>query len=201
MKKDKEKKEEKVKEVKIDFDGIENRSVLLPPEAGNYGNLEAVSGKVIYVQNPNTGSADKTKKIKYYDLTKREEKTIADGVDNYTLSADGKKILIVKEGGYYVTEIAPDQKLEKKMPVDQMEMTINPRQEWHQIFNDVWRFERDFFYDPNMHGVNWNEMRERYGKLIDNCSNKMGCQLYNRRINRRDQFIPYLCRRRRCSGI
>ena len=167
VKKDIEKKEEKTKEVKIDFSGIENRSVLLPPEAGNYGNLEAVSGKVIYMQYPNTGSAEKKKAIKYYDLSKREEKTIADGVSGYTLSADGKKILIVKDGSYYVTDIAPDQKLEKKMPTDQMEMTINPRQEWHQIFNDVWRFERDFFYDPHMHGVNWNEMRERYGKLID----------------------------------
>ena len=166
-KKDKEKKEEKSKEVKIDFSGILDRSVILPPEAGNYGNLQAVSGKVIYMQAPNTGSAEKKKAIKYYDLTKREEKTIADGVNGYTLSADGKKILIVKDGSYYVTDIAPEQKLEKKMPTDQMEMTINPRQEWHQIFNDVWRFERDFFYDPNMHGVNWNEMRDRYGKLID----------------------------------
>ncbi|HKJ81110.1 MAG TPA: PDZ domain-containing protein, partial [Ignavibacteriaceae bacterium] len=166
-KKDKEKKEVKSKEVKIDFSGILDRSVILPPEAGNYGNLQAVSGKVIYIQAPNTGSAEKKKAIKYYDLTKREEKTIADGVNGYTLSADGKKILIVKDGSYYVTDIAPEQKLEKKMPTDQMEMTINPRQEWHQIFNDVWRFERDFFYDPNMHGVNWNEMRERYGKLID----------------------------------
>ncbi len=167
LKKVKEKKEEKNKEVKIDFTGIEDRSVLLPPEAGNYGNLEAVSGKVIYMQYPNTGSAEKKKAIKYYDISKREEKTIADGVNGYTLSEDGKKILIVKDGGYYVTGIVPEQKLEKKMPTDQMEMTINPRQEWHQIFNDVWRFERDFFYDPNMHGVNWNEMRERYGKLID----------------------------------
>jgi tricorn protease len=167
LKEAKEKKKEKSKEVKIDFSGIEDRSVILSPEAGNYTNLQAVSGKVIYLKLPNTGSADKKKAIKYYDLSKREEKVIADGVDNYTLSADGKKILIVKEGSYFITDIAPEQKLEKKMPVDQMEMTINPRQEWHQIFNDVWRFERDFFYDPNMHGVNWKEMKERYGKLID----------------------------------
>ena len=53
------------------------------------------------------------------------------------------------------------------MPTDQMEMTVIPRLEWTQIFNDAWRFERDFFYDPNMHGVNWNAMREQYGKLID----------------------------------
>jgi len=48
-----------------------------------------------------------------------------------------------------------------------MEMEFDPVAEWRQIFNDVWRFERDYFYDPNMHGVNWKEMRERYGKLLD----------------------------------
>ncbi|MCH5377281.1 MAG: hypothetical protein JJ992_25235, partial [Planctomycetes bacterium] len=45
--------------------------------------------------------------------------------------------------------------------------TVDPRAEWKQIFNDVWRFERDYFYDPNMHGVDWAELRVRYGKLLD----------------------------------
>ncbi len=163
----KKKKEEKSKEINIDFANIEARSVVLLPEAGNYTNLEAVTGKVVYLKLPNTGSADKKKSIDYYDLKKREQKTIAGGVDNYTISADGKKMMIAKSGSYYVVDVAPEQKLEKKVPVSELEMTINPRAEWHQIFNDVWRFERDFFYDPNMHGVNWEKMRERYGKLID----------------------------------
>ncbi len=161
------KKEDKSKEVKIDLDGISGRTVLLPPAAGNYTNLEAVSGKVVYLKLPNTGAADKKKAAVYYDLDKREEKTIADGIDNYMISADGKKILIAKTGSYFIADIAPEQKLEKKMPTNQLGMTIHPREEWHQIFNDAWRFERDFFYDPNMHGVNWNEMKTRYGKLID----------------------------------
>ncbi len=161
------KKEEKPKEVKIDFEGMNNRTVILPPEAGNYSNLEAVSGKVIYLKTPRTGSADKKNNIVYYDLEKREEKTIADKIDNYMISANGKKIMIAKDGSYFITDIAPEQKLEKKMPVDQMEVTVHPREEWRQIFDDAWRFERDFFYDPNMHGVNWEAMRKQYGKLID----------------------------------
>lgn len=164
-----EKKEEKSKEVKIDFDGIAERTVILPPAAGNYSNLEAVSGKVIYLKSPNSGSGEKKKSAMYYDLDKREEKTIAEDIDNYMLSVDGKKIMFAKSGGYFITDVAADQKLDKKMPTSQMELTVVPRAEWHQIFNDVWRFERDFFYDPNMHGVDWNEMRERYGALIDNC--------------------------------
>ena len=60
--------------------------------------------------------------------------------------------------------IPPD----KKLPTSQMEMTVVPREEWKQIFNDVWRLERDLFYDKNMHGVDWNAMKKQYGALIDN---------------------------------
>ena len=167
-KKEDKKDQVKTKEIKIDFGGFEDRVVILPPAAGNYGNLQAVSGKVIYHHPPNSGSADKKKPVVYYDLDKREEKTITDDADDFQISADGKKILIVKKGSYSVVDIAPDQKMEKKLPVNQLEMTVVPRQEWKQIFNDVWRLERDMFYDKNMHGVDWNAMKKQYGALIDN---------------------------------
>jgi len=155
------------KEVKIDFDGFESRIVILPPEPGNYGGVQGAAGKVIYQRLPNTGSESRQRPVKFYDLEKREEKTIVADADGYRLAADGKKMLVAKSQAFYIVDVAPEQKLEKKMPTAQIEMTIVPREEWHQIFNDVWRFERDFFYDPNMHGVDWNAMREHYGKLID----------------------------------
>jgi tricorn protease len=167
--KPKEGKKEEVKDVKITLENFENRVVLFPAAPGNYGNIAAVSGKVIYHRFPNSGAANKNKAVVYYDLEAREEKTIIDDADGYQVSADGKKILLVKGGNFSVVDIAPSQKMEKMMPVSQLEMTINPKEEWKQIFNDVWRFERDFFYDPYMHGVDWNEMRTHYGKLIDNC--------------------------------
>jgi tricorn protease len=168
-KKDEQKEKEKSKEVKITLENFENRLVVLPAAPGNYGNIAAVSGKVIYHRTPNTGAANKNKSVVYFDLEAREEKTIIDDADFFQISADGKKILLKKENNYSVVDIAPTQKMEKMMPTAQLEMTVNPKEEWKQIFNDVWRFERDFFYDPNMHGVDWNEMRERYEKLIDNC--------------------------------
>ncbi len=168
-KEDQKKSETKVKEVRIDFDGIAGRAVILPPHAGIYHNLEAVSGKVVYLKGPNRGSAEKKSAAIYYDLDKREEKTIADGISDYIISADGKKIMIDKDDSYFITDVAADQKLEKKVPTIQMEMTVTPREEWRQIFNDVWRFNRDYFYDPNMHGVDWNEMRKQYGALINDC--------------------------------
>ncbi len=166
--KEKGKKEEKPKETRITLAGLEQRVVILPPAAGNFGNIQAVSGKLIFHRLANTGSADKKKPLMYYDLEKREEKTIADDVDMFDVSADGKKILVRTGGTYSIIEVGENQKLDKKMPTAQMEMTVDPKAEWKQIFSDVWRFDRDFFYDPNMHGVDWNDMRVRYGKLLDN---------------------------------
>ena len=160
--------EPKTKKVKIDFDGFEQRAVLLPPAAGNIANLQAIKGKVIYHRMPNSGSADKKKPVSYYDLEKREEKTIVDDADAFQISADEKKIIINKQKSYYVVDVAPDQKMDKKLPTNQLEMTVVPRDEWKQIFNDVWRLDRDFFYDKNMHGIDWEAMRKQYGALIEN---------------------------------
>lgn len=167
-KKNEKKDEKKIKEVKIEFDGFEERIVMLPPSAGNFGGLSAVSRKVVFQKMPNSGSADKKKPIMFYDLDKREEKTIVDDADAFQISADGKKMLIAKQNSYSVVDVAPDQKLDKKLPTNQLEMTVVPKEEWKQIFNEVWRLERDFFYDKNMHGVDWKEMKIRYGALIEN---------------------------------
>ncbi len=166
-KKDKEKKAPAP--TKITLDGFESRVEILPPKAGNFGLIRAVSGKVVFLRRPNTGSADEKSALMYYDLEEREEKTIVEDVNVYEVSADGKRVLVGKKGDYAIVDLKADQKLDKKMPVDDMEVTVDPRAEWKQIFNDTWRFERDFFYDPNMHGVDWPAMRERYGKLIDQC--------------------------------
>jgi len=171
-KKDEEKKDEEkkdkdtLKETVITFDGFEQRLEILPPKAGNYSSLSVVSGKVIYHKFPNSGSGDENKPVNYFDFEKREEKTIVTDADAVQVTADGKKILVSSKGVYYVVKVEPDQKLEKKMPTDQMEMTLVPREEWQQLFNDAWRFERDFFYDPNMHGLNWDAIKEQYSKLL-----------------------------------
>src|SRR5690606_13724756 len=101
-------KEDKIvkKEVKIDFDDMERRMVMLPPEAGNIGTLRAVSGKVIFIRYPNNGSADEKTTLIYYDLDKREEKTIISDINDFEISADGKKLIVSKNGSYYIIDIA-----------------------------------------------------------------------------------------------
>lgn len=164
-----EKKDAKTKEVKITFENFENRIVLLPPAYGNFARLAAVSGKLIFHRTPNTGSSERNRPLFFYDIEKREEKKIIDDVDGFTVSADGKKLAVVKSGSFSVIDVAENQKLDKKMPTAMMEMTVDPKLEWRQIFNDVWRLVRDLFYDENMHGVDWKEMGNRYGKLVDYC--------------------------------
>lgn len=153
--------------VDIDIAGFEERAVILPPKAGKYTGLQAVKGKVLYLRLPRTGSDEEKSPLVYYDLEEREEKVILEDVDDYRLSADGKKLLVRKERRYAIVDVKPNQKFEKPLRTGEMEMTIEPRQEWKQLFTDAWRFERDFFYDANMHGVDWQAMRQRYGRLID----------------------------------
>jgi len=159
--------ETKVESVKIDLEGFEARAVVLPPEAGQFADLGAVKGKVLYRRQPRTGDDDEKSPILFWDLEDREEKTILDDADGYAVSADGKKLLVAANGSFAIVDVGPKQKMDTKLATSSMEMTVAPPEEWRQIFSDAWRLERDFFYDPNMHGVDWQGMRVRYGALLD----------------------------------
>jgi len=165
-KKSEKKETPKPKPVEIDLEGFEQRVVLLPPKAGRYEELHAVSGKLIFRSLPRTGSGAETSPVEYYDLEKRETKRILDDADEVQLSADRTKLLVRKGRKYAVIEPKEGQKMDKEVPSGDLETTVDPRAEWQQIFTDAWRFERDYFYDPNLHGVDWAAMRERYGRLL-----------------------------------
>ena len=154
--------------VDIDFDGIQQRMIILPLPPGNYGNISVAKGKVIYQKFPATGSSpDDKASLKYFDLDKSEEKAILDNVDNYSISANTEKLLVQRGNAYAVISANEGQKFEKPLRTNEMEMTVDPMAEWKEIFTDVWRMERDYFYDPGMHGVNWNTVKERYMKMMD----------------------------------
>ena len=164
---DAKKKDEKPKPVEIDVAGFEERVVVLPPKAGRYNDLAAASGKLLYRRLPRVGSADEKSAVVFYDLEKREEKTVIEEADSMELSANHEKLLVRKGSDYAIIEPKEGQKLDKKINTGSFEAPIDPVAEWRQIFTDAWRLERDYFYDPGMHGVDWNEMRQRYGKLLE----------------------------------
>lgn len=166
-KKDEKEKEQKIPPVLIDLDGLESRLILLPAEPGNYNNLQATAGKLIYQQQPNTGSDAKEQPILFFDLDKRKQKTILPDANGYQLSADGKHLLVTKDGSWYIIGAEEGQKLEKRLRTNEMSSWVNPRGEWKQILTDAWRLERDYFYDPNMHGVDWNKVKEQYLKMLE----------------------------------
>ncbi len=153
--------------VDIDLDGFELREVVLPPKAGNYADLQAVKGKLLYRRAPRTGSGDDKSPIVYFDFAERDEKTILDDAGSFEATFDGKKLFVVSKGKFAFVDIKPNQKFDKPMATADMEAPVDPRAEWRQMFADVFRFERDFFYDPGMHGVDWPGLRARYGKLLD----------------------------------
>jgi tricorn protease len=153
----------------VDPEGIEQRLEILPVPAGNIGGLVAVDGKLIYQRSPNTGSAQGGQpSLNFYDIDGRSEKTLIAGAFAYAVGPDGKNILVRTNGGFGIIKPMPEQKLDKVLRTSEMEMVLNPKEEWKQIFNDVWRRYRDFFYDPGMQQVDWNAMRKEYSALLDN---------------------------------
>ena len=165
-------KKKKAPDVKIEPEGLESRVELLPPKAGNISWLASFEGKLVFLRHPNTGSDSRSSSLAYYDIEEREEKSIMSEVQRAELTADGKMILVRTGGKYGVIKAAEKQKVEKPIPTGDLAMELKPREEWRQIFNDTWRRYRDFFYDPQMHGVDWEAMRKQYGELVEDARSR-----------------------------
>lgn len=163
-----EKKEEKKDEKKdvavtVDFDNIDNRIFEMPGAAGNYSNLSPTKDHKLYFTRSQTGSPAKSY---VYDFVNKEEKEIGD-FGNFEISADGKKILVAKGGDYYITDLSSKVDLkDAKLDLSDLKVKVNRRQEWKQIYYETWRQMRDFFYDPNMHGYDWEKIRKRYEQFL-----------------------------------
>jgi tricorn protease len=158
----KDKKESAVPTMKIDFDGIMNRIIQLPVNAGAYWNISPVEGGVYYAGN----SKDTRKGMFYYDLKSKKETELGN-YQSFVLSADKKKMLIATGGNYTVID-APKStvKADEFVDVSNMKLWVNLNEEWNQIFTESWRQMRDFFYAPNMHGVDWKAIHAKYQALV-----------------------------------
>ena len=93
-------------------------------------------------------------------------------VGGFELSANGEKLLVIANGQWGIVDLAPDQSIETPLRTGELETVLDPVAEWHQLFDDAWRLERDYFYDADMHGVDWDAMRTRYGALIDDAATR-----------------------------
>ncbi|MBK8129915.1 MAG: PDZ domain-containing protein [bacterium] len=172
--------DDKKVEVKIDWDGLINRIVLLPADAGRYGGLGAVEGKLYYVAwdargwKDDADEDDPTVALHCYDIEKKKDHTVVDGARGYGFSHDRKKIVVRTKNDYVILDAGDTKEPEadkddkdKGLKLDEWTCDIDPRAEWKQIYWQAWRDQRDFFYDANMHGVDWKKEGERYAKLVD----------------------------------
>ncbi len=160
----------------IDFDGITGRAARVPVGADNYGGLSAKTGHLIYA----AGSAffygrpgDRPTNLKIFAFKDRKETTIAEAIRGYVLSEDGSKLLVAQGPGYALYDATPMGDKTRK-PVSTAGLFVDrvPAEEWNQIFHEVWRRYRDWFYVPNMHGYDWVALREQYKPLLQYVSHR-----------------------------
>ncbi|MBW2187277.1 MAG: PDZ domain-containing protein, partial [Deltaproteobacteria bacterium] len=149
--------------IKVDIDGIKERIASLPTSVSNYSNLSSVGDFLYYNRR---GSKDSGTLLLMYNL-KEQKETELGRISGYEISADQKKMLVASGGKYAIIDL-PKSKIDMKETLDLsgMEVNLDKKKQWTQIFNECWRQMREFFYVPNMHGVNWKAMRERYEPLV-----------------------------------
>ncbi len=156
--------------VLIDLDGLRDRIIEVPIKPGNYRNL-AVTDNAIYTLSRSTGVNAKTHlAVVKIDNENVEIKHMLDEVSSFVLTDDRKKLLVRKQNNYYMINAGTGKVSnldDSRINLNGWRFAITPKEDWTQIFTDAWRMERDYFYDKNMHGVNWDAMYTKYLPLVD----------------------------------
>jgi tricorn protease len=164
-KKDGDKKVSPPAPVTIDFEDLSQRILALPVPSSEIVDLEAGVEGVLFYRRRSGPQAPW--QLYRFSLEEREEKSLLEEVDGFDLSADGKKLLFVSGGKWEIAD-AKDKIERGKAPlaIDAVRVWMEPRAEWQQIYDEAWRINRDYFYDPGMHGEDWPGMREQYAQFL-----------------------------------
>ena len=183
---------EKVAPIRIDFAGIADRVVQAPVAPGNYFALAAVEGKLHDLRfeprgmmppaPPGEEDENPGVDLMTYDIDKEKASTLTSGVQGYDVSMDGKVLVYRTKAGFFRVEAGatslpkPDPSRgeadESRIDLGGWSLRVNPRQEWQQMLREAWRLQRDFFYDPKMHGVDWEGVWRQYGPLSDRMASR-----------------------------
>jgi len=151
-------------DIKIDIEGIAQRVMDFPIQSGNYRGIEAVDGGILYMANDG---------LHKYDIAEEKDQVIITGIRQFTISADGKKLMYNAGSDYGIVDIKPGQKSgDGKLNLENLVMKIDPKKEWQQIYTDGWRIFRDYFYVENMHNIDWKGLKAKYEKLLPYVSHR-----------------------------
>ncbi len=177
------------KPVRIDFDGLMDRTIALPLPARNYRDLTSGKAGVIYVVESGAGGrGGGGSTLSKFDLKTRKTEKLADNVQSFDLAVNGDKMLLRRGGAggrggrgggegaapsyMIVSANAPVKPGEGALHMADMEVHVDPIAEWKQMYHEVWRIERSYFYDPNLHGVNAADGEKEYEKYLDSLASR-----------------------------
>ncbi|MEE4272214.1 MAG: PDZ domain-containing protein [Thermoanaerobaculales bacterium] len=158
-------------EVRIDLEGLDQRILAVSTAEGVHGNLAPGADGVLHYMR--TGAAGRRigggeAALYRYDLAEREETKLLDGVEGFTVSADGTKLLVSTGSAWIIADAgSPVEAGKGDLDTASISVKIDPRAEWAQIFDEAWRINRDFFYDSGMHGADWSAMRAKYQPFLE----------------------------------
>ena len=176
---DKDKNKDKAKEpvtVKVDIDNIGQRIVATPIPARNYVAMMAgKEGTLFLLEMPPGPARQGPPNLTAYkfDLKDRKTDKLIDGVRSLYVSSNGEKMLFRQGDKWTIAATSGTPKAgEGVLKMDDMEVRVNPRAEWKQMYHEVWRIERDFFYDPGLHGLDWRAAEKKYEPYLDQVASR-----------------------------
>ena len=181
--KDKKDEKEKPKEFRIDLDGLQSRVVALPIDPAVINTYYAAKGFVYYSTKPVQGLSGplpgESSAVRVYDLKERKNKVLIEEVEKFALSFDGSKVLYEagKDGHTYgIIEAKPESQPKKvgdgAISLSGLRTEVDPPVEWKEMFDEVWRQERDYFFEASMNGVDWPKMHDKYAQLLPDVADR-----------------------------
>ena len=158
------------KPVTVKLDGLADRTFEAPIAAGRYSKAQFAGDRLLLL-NANepvavSGSNPSDLDLLAFDLDKKKVDTITSDVSDLQLSADGKKLLLTVNGKPTILSADSGPSAPKNVDLTAMTLTVQPELEWKQIFEESWRVARDFFYDPGLHGVDWDAVHKKYAARL-----------------------------------
>ncbi len=166
------------KEVKIDFEGLGSRSVQVPVGANNIAGLSSADSRIYYVTFPTEGlsgnASGEESALHCYDIKEKKDTEMLSPISGYDLSANGEKIMYKSHSKYGIIDSkpAPAKVGEGELNLSNMKKFVDFHQEWTEMFNQAWRLEKQFFYSPEMNGVDWGAVKKKYEVLLPYVNNR-----------------------------
>ena len=149
-------------------EGFESRVAAIASGGGNYRSLSASDKGVFYLAGTDNGNT-----LHFFDLASGEQKTVLQGINDYALAAKGEKLLFRKDDKFGIARAEPDQDVSKDhLDLSDMQLRIDPATEWRQMYTDQWRIVRDWFYEPGMHGNDWQAIHDKHLPLVDHVAHR-----------------------------